>query len=39
LLEQLVGELIVGIAMKTSNSKAFSGCGTMTVKEMPLNLT
>lgn len=38
LLEQLVGEWIVGIAMKTSNGKVLSGCGTMTAKEMPSQL-
>ena len=35
LLEQLVGEWIVGIAMKASDGKVVSGCGTMTAKEMP----
>jgi len=35
LLEQLIGEWIVGIAVKKSNSKVLSGCGTMTAKEMP----
>lgn len=35
LLEQLIGEWIVGIAVKTSNGKVLSGCGTMTAKEMP----
>jgi hypothetical protein len=38
LLEQLVGEWIVGIAMKTANGKILSGCGTMTAKEMPSQL-
>jgi hypothetical protein len=38
LLEQLVGEWIVGIAMKSSNGKVLSGCGTMTAKEMPAQL-
>ncbi len=38
LLEQLVGEWAVGIAMKTSNGKVLSGCGTMTAKEMPSQL-
>ncbi|MCL4429694.1 MAG: hypothetical protein M1167_02970, partial [Chloroflexi bacterium] len=35
MLEQLIGEWAVGIAMKTSNGKVLSGCGTMTAKEMP----
>ncbi|MCL4430335.1 MAG: hypothetical protein M1167_06240 [Chloroflexi bacterium] len=35
LLEQLVGEWSVGAAMKTSNGKVLSGCGTMTAKETP----
>jgi hypothetical protein len=39
LLKQLIGEWIVGIAMKTSNSKVLSGCGTMTAKEMPSQLS
>jgi len=38
LLKQLVGEWAVGIAMKTSNGKVLSGCGTMTAKEMPSQL-
>ena len=38
LLKQLIGEWAVGIAMKTSNSKVLSGCGTMTAKEMPSEL-
>lgn len=38
MLEQLVGERIEGIAMKTSNGKVLSGCGTMTAKEMPSQL-
>ena len=38
LLRQLVGEWIVGIAMKTSNGKVLSGCGTMTAKESPSQL-
>jgi hypothetical protein len=38
LLEQLLGEWAVGIAMKTSNGKVLSGCGTMTAKEMPAKL-
>ncbi len=33
-----VGEWVVGIAMKTSNGKVLSGCGTMTAKEMPAQL-
>ncbi len=41
LLEQLIGEWVVGIAMKTSNGKLISGCGTMTAKEMrsPLGIS
>jgi len=38
LLRQLVGEWIAGIAMKTSNGKVLSGCGTMTAKELPSQL-
>jgi hypothetical protein len=38
LLEQLIGEWAVGIAMKTSNGKILSGCGTMSAKEMPSQL-
>jgi hypothetical protein len=38
LLEQLIGEWAVGVAMKTSNGKVLSGCGTMTAKEMPSQL-
>ena len=38
LLKQLVGEWAVGLAMKTSNGKVLSGCGTMTAKEMPSQL-
>jgi hypothetical protein len=38
LLEQLIGEWAVGVAMKTSNGKVLSGCGTMTAKEMPAHL-
>ena len=38
LLKQLIGEWIVGIAMKTSNGKVLSGCGTMTAKEMSSQL-
>jgi hypothetical protein len=34
LLKRLVGEWAVGIAMKTSDDKVFSGCGTMTAKEV-----
>ena len=33
LLKQLVGEWAVGLAMKESNGKVLSGCGTMTAKE------
>jgi hypothetical protein len=41
LLEQLIGEWVVGIAMKTSSGKLISGCGTMTAKEMrsPLGIS
>jgi hypothetical protein len=38
LLKRLVGEWSVGIAMKTSNGKVLSGCGTMTAKELPSQL-
>ncbi len=38
LLEQLIGEWVVGIAMKTSDGKVLSGCGTMTAKETPSKL-
>ena len=38
LLKQLIGEWSVGIAMKTSNGKVLSGCGTMTAKEMSSQL-
>jgi hypothetical protein len=34
LLKQLVGEWAVGIAMKESNGKVLSGCGTMIAREM-----
>jgi hypothetical protein len=37
-LNQLIGEWLVGVAMKTSNGKVFSGCGTMTAKELPSKL-
>ena len=30
----MIGEWVVGLAMKTSNGKVLSGCGTMTAKEM-----
>ena len=35
LLNQLVGEWIVGVAMKTGNGKPLTGCGKMTAKELP----
>jgi hypothetical protein len=38
LLGQLIGEWVVGVAMKTSNGKLLSGCGTMVAKEMPAQL-
>lgn len=34
LLKQLIGEWLVGIAMKESNVKVLSGCGIMTAKEI-----
>ena len=34
LLKQLVGEWIVGIAMKTNDGKILSGCGEMTAVEI-----
>jgi len=38
LLKQLIGEWVVGTAIKTSKGKVLSGCGTMTAKEMPSQL-
>ncbi len=38
LLKQLVGEWAVGLAIKTSNGKVLSGCGTMIAKEIPSQL-
>jgi len=32
-LKRLVGEWAIGIALKTSDGKLFSGCGVMTAKE------
>lgn len=38
LLKQLIGEWVVGTAIKTSKNKVLTGCGTMTAKEMPSQL-
>jgi hypothetical protein len=38
LLNQLVGEWIVGVALKIADKKLLSGCGTMTAKELPAQI-